>query len=54
IIQFGSHRPSAIRSSISQRYCCLQQMLSVTHHLQFGIPWAWERWLRNDLMQKND
>ncbi|CAF1068600.1 unnamed protein product [Rotaria sordida] len=52
IIQFGSHRPSAIRSSISQIYCCLQQMLSTTHHLQFGIPWAWERWLRNDLTEQ--
>ncbi|CAF3276817.1 unnamed protein product [Rotaria sp. Silwood2] len=54
IIQFGSHRPSAIRSSVNQRYCCLQQMLLKTHHLQFGIPWAWERWLRNDLVEKND
>ncbi|CAF0901888.1 unnamed protein product [Rotaria sordida] len=52
IIQFGSHRPSAIRSSISQRYCCLQQMLLTTHQLQFGIPWAWERWLRNDIMKQ--
>ncbi|CAF2059624.1 unnamed protein product [Rotaria magnacalcarata] len=49
IVQFGSHRPSAIRSSVSQRYCCLQQMLSATHQLEFGIPWAWERWLRKDL-----
>ncbi|CAF1234452.1 unnamed protein product [Rotaria sordida] len=52
IIQFGSHRPLAIRSSINRRYCCLQQMLSMTHHLEFGIPWAWERWLRNDLVEK--
>ncbi|CAF1129671.1 unnamed protein product [Rotaria sordida] len=54
IIQFGSHRPSTIRSSINQRYCCLQQLLSITHQLQFGIPWAWERWLRYDLINKND
>ncbi|CAF1213033.1 unnamed protein product [Rotaria sordida] len=52
IIQFGSHRPLSIRSSVNRRYCCLQQMLSMTHHLEFGIPWAWERWLRNDLVEK--
>ncbi|CAF3904236.1 unnamed protein product [Rotaria sordida] len=52
IIQFGSHRPLSIRSSINRRYCCLQQMLSMTHHLEFGIPWAWERWLRTDLVEK--
>ncbi|CAF4443035.1 unnamed protein product [Rotaria sp. Silwood2] len=54
IIQFGSHRPLAIRPSVNKRYCCLQQMLSTTHHLQFGVPWAWERWLRHDLVEKNE
>ncbi|CAF3774630.1 unnamed protein product [Rotaria sp. Silwood1] len=53
IIQLGSHRPAAIHTTVNQRYCCLQQMLSMTHHLQFGVPWAWERWLRNDLVEKN-
>ncbi|CAF1496499.1 unnamed protein product [Didymodactylos carnosus] len=48
IIQFGSHRPKAIRATIDQRYCCIQQQLTYTHEKQFGIPWGWERWNRRN------
>jgi hypothetical protein len=43
-LQFGTHRPISIQSTIAERYCALQKKLSKTHKRDFGIPWGWERW----------
>ncbi|CAF1163046.1 unnamed protein product [Adineta steineri] len=50
IIQFASHRLNSLRQIINHKYCCLQQSLTNTHKLIFSIPWAWERWIRYDLI----
>ncbi len=44
-LQFGTHRPISIQSTITERYCSLQKKLSNTHRREFGIPWGWERWI---------
>lgn len=44
-VQFGSHRPLSIQSTIAERYCSLQKKLSKTHRMDYGLPWAWERWV---------
>jgi hypothetical protein len=46
-LQFGTHRPLPIQSTIAERYCSLQEKLSNTHMREFGIPWGWERWVLN-------
>ncbi len=43
-LQFETHRPKSIQSTIAERYCSLQERLNNTHNREFGIPWAWERW----------
>jgi FkbM family methyltransferase len=43
-LQFGTHRPISIQSTIVERYCALQKKLNETHKRDFGIPWGWERW----------
>jgi hypothetical protein len=44
-VQFGSHRPLSIQLTIAERYCSLQEKLNKTHRMEYGIPWAWERWV---------
>ncbi len=43
-LQFETHRPKSIQSTIAERYCSVQEKLNNTHNREFGIPWAWERW----------
>ena len=44
-VQFGSHRPVSIQSTIAERYCSLQEKLNKTHRMEYGLPWGWERWV---------
>jgi hypothetical protein len=43
-LQFGSHRPTHMQSTVVKRYCSLQASLNESHCQIFGVPWGWERW----------
>ena len=48
-LQFGSHRPTHIQSTVAERYCSLQVSLNASHTQLFGVPWSWERWTNRKL-----
>jgi len=48
VLQFGSHNYPHQRD-IMARYCRLQDLLLPTHNRVWGVPGAWERWVRKDV-----
>ncbi|CAF1371898.1 unnamed protein product [Adineta steineri] len=52
-LQFGSHRPTEIQSTVAERYCSIQNSLNISHDRIFGIPWGWERWTHRNISISN-
>ena len=44
VIQFATHYFQQIEM-ISARYCKIREALKKTHSMEWGVPFAWERWV---------
>ena len=45
VIQFATHFFPKIEM-INTRYCNIREALKTTHKLEWGEPFAWERWVK--------